>query len=263
MPTEKFTSLLTSGAFKRNQLSEIERSELMNAFAGHGLITDVLGIVDDGKEATVYCCEADPSTGVELLAAKVYRAQRFRAFSKNTSYAGERANLDARSARALKKRSRRGRAIAHLEWVQWEWEVLCRLIDAGADVPEPMAPSSDAILMEFLGDSSGAAPHLRHVELSDADARSALSRLLENVEILLDNHLVHGDLSAYNVLWWDGRAWIIDVPQAIDVRRHPDPYALLRRDVENLERYFERYGLRAGAFLDQVWTRYCRGRLGR
>jgi RIO kinase 1 len=263
MPREKFTSRLTGAGFKRGQLDGIERAELMDAFASSGLITDVLGIVDDGKEATVYCCAASPSTGVELLAAKVYRAQRFRAFSKNTQYVGERTHLDARGARALKKRTRRGRAMAHLEWVQWEWEVLCRLCDAGADVPEPFAPSSDAILMAHIGDANGAAPHLRHVELSDPDARAALSRLLENVEILLDNHLVHGDLSAYNVLWWDGRAWVIDLPQAVDVRTHPDAYRLLCRDVENLERYFERYGLDARGVADRAWSRYQRGRLGR
>ena len=94
MPREKFTSLLTGGAFNREQLDAFERAELMNAFAGQGLITKVLGVVDDGKEATVYCCEADPSTGVELLAAKFYRAMRFRSFSKNTRYVGERANLE-------------------------------------------------------------------------------------------------------------------------------------------------------------------------
>ena len=117
--------------------------------------------------------------------------------------------------------------------------------------------------MEFIGDENGAAPHLRHVELSDNDARVALECLLDNVEIFLDLHLVHGDLSAYNVLWWKGRARIIDIPQAIDVRKHPDPYSLLRRDVENLERYFARYGLTAGCFVDRLWDRYCHGQLGR
>ena len=263
MPREKFTSRLTGAGFTRNQLDGLERAALMTAFGGEGLITDVLGVVDDGKEATVYCCAADPSLGVDLLAAKVYRAQRFRAFSKNSSYLGERANLDARAARAVKKRSRRGKALAHLEWVQWEWEVLCRLFAAGADVPEPLASSPDALLMEFLGDSSGAAPHLRHVELSDADARATLARLLDNVEILLDHHLVHGDLSAYNVLWWEGQAWIIDIPQAIDVRRHSDPFSLLRRDLQNLQRYFEPYGLQVGDFAETIWRRYCHGLLGR
>ena len=31
--------------------------------------------------------------------------------------------------------------------------------------------------------------------------------------------LVHADLSPYNVLWWRDRAWVIDLPQAVDLRQ--------------------------------------------
>src|SRR3954470_15475281 len=41
-------------------------------------IVDVLAQVKGGKEASVYRCAADPSIGVELLAAKVYRPRQFR-----------------------------------------------------------------------------------------------------------------------------------------------------------------------------------------
>src|SRR6478735_1003825 len=41
-------------------------------FYERDLITDVLQEVSSGKEATVYRCAADPSTGVASLAAKVY-----------------------------------------------------------------------------------------------------------------------------------------------------------------------------------------------
>ena len=87
--------------------------------------------------------------------------------------------------------------------------------------------------------------------------------LLQDVELLLDCHLVHGDLSAYNVLWWADRPWIIDVPQSIDLHASRNGYAHLRRDVENLGRYFERYGLSVGSFADTAWHRYLRGQLGR
>ena len=40
-------------------------------FYEQDLITDVLSVTKSGKEATVYCCTADPATGRELLAAKV------------------------------------------------------------------------------------------------------------------------------------------------------------------------------------------------
>jgi serine/threonine-protein kinase RIO1 len=90
-----------------------------------------------------------------------------------------------------------------------------------------------------------------------------LARLLENVEIFLDCHLVHGDLSAYNVLWSGGKAWIIDVPQSLNLHTHRGGFEYLRRDVENLDRYFARYGLSSGAFARRAWDRYVRGELGR
>ncbi|MGH2899198.1 MAG: RIO1 family regulatory kinase/ATPase, partial [Solirubrobacteraceae bacterium] len=236
---------------------------VMQQFGGQGLITDVLGVIGDGKEATVYCCSADPSTGVELLAAKVYRAQKFRAFSGNRKYAGDRVVLDQRAGRAMQARTEKGKRMAHHAWIEWEWETLCRLHDAGASVPNPLAASDDAILMEFIGDPETAAPQLRHVKLEPEQARHALARLLQDVELLLDCHLVHGDLSAYNVLWWAERPWIIDVPQSIDLHASRNGYAHLRRDVENLERYFARYGLSAGNFAETAWHRYQRGQLGR
>jgi RIO kinase 1 len=244
-------------------LAAAEKAEIMSEFGGHGLVRDVVGTIGDGKEATVYLCEADPSTGAQWLAAKVYRAAKLRAFRGGSRYAGERSALDARAKRAMRNATDTGRQIAHREWVTWEWETLCALHEAGADVPAPIAASDDAILMQLVGEGGEPAPQLRHVRLEPAAARTALARLLENVEIFLDCHLVHGDLSAYNVLWCDGKAWIIDVPQSLNLHTHRGGFEVLHRDVANLDRYFARYGLSCGDFARRAWDRYLRGELGR
>lgn len=263
MSKERIGSSLSGAAFTRGMLADQEKAAILQQFGGQGLITDVLGVIGDGKEATVYCCSADPSTGVELLAAKVYRAQKFRSFARARAYAGSRVVLDARAGRAMKTGTEKGRRMAHHAWIEWEWEALCGLHDAGASVPSPLASSDDAILMEYVGDRDGPAPQLRHVELTAEQARTVLDRLLQDVELMLDCHLVHGDLSAYNVLWWQERPVIIDVPQSVDLHASRDGYAHLRRDVENLERYFARYGLSAGDFAESAWRRNLRGQLGR
>ena len=51
------------------------------------LITDVLAVVKSGKEATVYCCAAHPSTELEYVAAKVYRPRMFRSLRNDASIA--------------------------------------------------------------------------------------------------------------------------------------------------------------------------------
>ncbi|MGA7923120.1 MAG: RIO1 family regulatory kinase/ATPase, partial [Thermoplasmata archaeon] len=54
--------------------------------------------------------------------------------------------------------------------------------------------------------------------------------------------LVHGDLSPYNVLLHEGHPVLIDVAQSMPWD-HPQAEALLRRDVTNFARYFQRLGV--------------------
>jgi RIO kinase 1 len=256
------TRLLVSGeGFLRGQLAELERAEVLDQFGAY--VADVLGVVGDGKEATVYACAAVEGARAPFLAAKVYRARKFRAFRGNDAYAGRRTPVGARARRAMDAGTDRGRVFAQQEWVNWEWETLSRLHRFGVSVPAPIARSQIAILMELIGDEGQAAPKLVQVELTPEEAKGALDSLLRDVEDLLDLHLVHGDLSAYNVLWHDGRARMIDVPQAVELHGRPDGFAYFARDVANLERYFAKYGLSAGDFAVRTWHRYERGQLGR
>jgi serine/threonine-protein kinase RIO1 len=89
-------------------LAEVEKTEVLAQFGGQGLITEVIGRIGDGKEATVYLCTAHESVGVEYLAAKVYRAQKFRAFRGGRAYAGERMPLSSRAKRALRNKTDTG-----------------------------------------------------------------------------------------------------------------------------------------------------------
>ena len=69
---------------------------------------------------------------------------------------------------------------------------------------------------------------------------------------------VHGDLSAYNVLLWDGRAVVIDFPQAVVALKNPHAFRLLQRDLERLCQYFAEYGIEADgkALAASMWTRF-------
>jgi RIO kinase 1 len=48
------------------------------------------------------------------------------------------------------------------------------------------------------------------------------NEVLRKVEVLLKHHLLHGDLSAYDILYWEGKVILIDFPQPVDVRSNPD-----------------------------------------
>ena len=227
------------------------------------LISDVLGAVGDGKEATAYGCRGSAEAPFGLALAKVYRAQRFRSFADAAVYRAGEDVRDRRAAKAMAQKTGRGRAMSHHVWVDREWETLCELHDAGADVPTPYARTRDAILMEYLGDERGPAPLLLRCRLDADRARRIFERLLANVELFLSCDRVHGDLSAYNALYHRDRVWVIDFPQSVDARRNPNARDLLLRDVRNLARHFERYGIRhhPEAHARALWSRYRRAQL--
>jgi RIO kinase 1 len=97
--------------------------------------------------------------------------------------------------------------------------------------------------MEFIGDEYGAAPALNEISLARDEAEPLFQRVLENVEIMLDHHLIHGDLSAYNILYWHGDIWLIDFPQAVEARVNPHAYEILERDITRVSEYFARFGV--------------------
>jgi RIO kinase 1 len=67
--------------------------------------------------------------------------------------------------------------------------------------------------------------------------------LVEEIALMLAAERVHGDLSAYNVLWWRERAVLIDFSQTVEIVTHPAARELLVRDITSLATYFRRRGV--------------------
>ena len=216
-------------------------------------ITDVLRRVKGGKEANVYCCAANPDTGLDLIAAKVYRPRAFRQLRNDGRYRQGRELLDERGKvvrnagllYAVRKKSATGKELEHTSWVEYEYQTLLKLWQAGADVPQPISRDKSTILMEYLGELDTPAPTLHSVTLRREEAQPLFDRLLHNVELLLKHGLLHGDLSAFNVLYWEGEARVIDFPQVVEARTNQEAFPIFHRDLARLCQYFDRYGLRA------------------
>jgi RIO kinase 1 len=233
--------------------------------------TDILYRVRPGKEATVYCCPAGPAIGVEYIAAKVYRPRKFRAMTNDWLYKQGRFTIgtdgksafDERTLKAVRQGTRYGKKVDMASWVAHEYNMLTELYELGADVPRPLAMGHNAILMEYLGDATRPAPILQSVELGEAEAVELLERLLWNVEAMLSVYRIHGDLSAYNVLYWQGDVWIIDLPQVVDALENPSAWSLLARDVDHLCSYFLRQGVEVNpaAITADLWERMAQGGL--
>lgn len=213
-------------------------------------ITDVLSKIKAGKEASVYLCKAGEQVKAPYVAAKVFRPRRLRNLKNDQLYRQDRPVLDENGHRivdlgmlkAQKKRSTYGESIRHQSWLAFEFQTLKILHAAGADVPEPYEMGENAILMGYIGDETYAAPTLNTVRLEWEEARRLYQRLLRNLRLMLSQGIVHGDLSAYNVLYWQGQIKLIDFPQAVSPTSHRQSYPLFSRDVRRVCEYFARQG---------------------
>ncbi|MHC4429157.1 MAG: RIO1 family regulatory kinase/ATPase domain-containing protein, partial [Planctomycetota bacterium] len=198
-------------------------AEAMASLIDEGWITEILHQVKSGKEATVYCCRGGPLAEGDHVCAKVYRPLERRAFRNDAVYQTGRMQYahETRVHRALRKGTAAGRMFQAALWLHDEWETLTRLASAGSAVPCPLACNARTIVMEYVGHADRAAPRLHELDLGAGEAGRLVDRLVEEIELMLDCHRVHGDLSPYNVLYREGEPVIIDFPQAVDPRLNP------------------------------------------
>jgi len=219
-------------------------------------LDDVLRLIKGGKEAHVYQCLAHPSV-VDLqqpyIAAKVYRPRKFRNLKNDHLYREGRQNLDADGrgitnngmAHAMAKRTDYGLELLHTSWIVHEYKTMQVLFDAGLDVPRPLVTANNAILMAYIGGDDVPAPTLNSVSLGKQEAQRLFDRVIHNIEGMLARQRIHADLSAYNILYWDGEITLIDFPQAIEPEANRNAFRIFERDVIRVCDYFSRQGVKS------------------
>ena len=234
--------------------------DTLEHFFDEGLIERVIRPINSGKEASVHLCRANPrTTGVELAALKIFHPLDRRDFRDEGLYRDGEWIKERRVRVALEKRTRYGRQVQGSLWVNREWETLATLARArtAVAVPRPIERTEDAILMSYVGDLDVAAPQLRSYRPDGPqEARELVDQIVRTVELMLFHDVVHADLSPYNVLVWDGAITVIDFPQAVDPRANAHAEAFLRRDLDRIAAYAERWGVELDTprISDDLWT---------
>ena len=202
-----------------------------------------LGTLKSGKESEVHLVARSAHGRTSLLAEKRFRAYDRRLFRDTYLYAGGWGEGGRHESRAMKKNTRFGQEHRHRRWIGNEWTNLLHLHAAGVTVPPPVELLEDGYLMAFIGDGVVAAPRLEAVDLDRRTAARVWGDLVDEIGRMLAAERVHGDLSAYNVLWWRDRAVLIDFSQTVEIVTHPAARELLVRDVTSLATYFRSQGL--------------------
>lgn len=151
---------MTFGAVRASEEALLQAA---SGFYCDHVITDVLARVKGGKEANVYCCQAHPGTGLDLIVAGYHLLQAHRTMRNDAIYKEGRLMLDdegkgivrgARIKRAIAEKTEFGREVMTFSWIEHEYDMLQLLHAAAWDVPLPMGHVSNAILMEYLGDTT-------------------------------------------------------------------------------------------------------------
>ena len=125
-------------------------------------------------------------------------------------------------------------------WVRKEYRNLRRMRKAGIRVPRPRAVLNNVLVMDLIGDDSEPSPRLKDITIDDP--KGVFDDLLEMLAVCWQTcDLAHADFSEYNILWYDGEPWVIDVGQAV-VSAHPSSNEFLVRDVTRIVQWINRQG---------------------
>jgi len=125
-------------------------------------------------------------------------------------------------------------------WVRKEYRNLRRMRKAGIRVPRPRAVLNNVLVMDLIGDESEPSPRLK--DITTDDPKGVFDDLLEILAVCWQTcDLAHADFSEYNILWYDGEPWVIDVGQAV-VSAHPSSNEFLVRDVTRIVQWINRQG---------------------
>jgi RIO kinase 1 len=199
------------------------------------LISDrVIDIVDfpisTGKEGNVF---RGVTPDKSLVAIKVYRVSTstFKHISKYILG-------DPR----FKSLSKNRRDIIHA-WTKKEYKNLQRAKRIGINAPRPIKSINNVLVMDYLGSKNLPAPLMKDVVLKNP--QKTFDIIIDFIsKMYKDAELVHGDVSAFNVLMHKNKPYIIDFGQGVLIE-HPNSLEFLKRDIHNVVSYFKKLGVYA------------------
>jgi RIO kinase 2 len=192
----------------------------LNAFVKRGVVEALGSPLGLGKESDVYDAKGRKDARIALKFHRLGRIS-FRQTRRTRGYVAQR---------------------AHTSWIYQarmaatrEFAAMKRARRAGVPVPRPIGQNRHLVAMGMFEGSE-----LSKVSLLPQPAITLRRTLLKLRLLFCEAHLVHGDLSEYNILLANsGKFVFIDWPQSVATS---DPRAgqLLTRDISNVARFFAR-----------------------
>ncbi len=209
---------------------------ILHKLVDGGVLEQVNGPVSTGKEAVIL--HADGVAGNEIYNAEIPAECAVKVYKTTLADFKTRERYIKDDYRFRDRFSKQNpRKVIHM-WAEKEMHNLRRMARHGLSVPRVVALRKHVLVMEFLGSEGKPAPKLKDAKLSSAELELAYDEMVKAMKTLYSQcHLVHADLSEYNVLWHAGSCHIIDVSQSVEPN-HPEGLSFLMRDCVNVTDFF-------------------------
>jgi len=214
---ERFKTL--EGVFDENTFRNLFELESRNVFE------ELLSPLKIGKESNVFTAKK----GTKDIIVKIYRVQNCD-FKRMYHYIRT-------DPRYLYLNNHRRQII--FAWTQREYQNLHKAQKAGVHCPKPLTVRENILVEEMIG-----APALPLKDTPPKNPRKFLQEILVEVQKLYQGGMVHGDLSAFNILNWDEKPYLIDFSQST-LTKTPNSVEMLKRDLTNIAQYFKKLGIKA------------------
>lgn len=240
--------------------------DIFKEYKPHGFNLEFIKNLKSGKEANVVLVQDqkantnDSSINRHLYALKIYKNMDFRSFNNRAEYLSGIFIKHPSLRHAVAKGTELGKQYLESRWINSEIGLIKKLSAKTSHVPKFYASVANSILMEFIGDSKThePSPRLADIKLSIDAAKNVLEQIAESIIMITKLGYVHADLSQFNILIKQDRlkmeseddiinnpkAYLIDFPQAIDIKTNKNAQIKFNHDVETIKRHFKNeYGI--------------------
>ena len=207
--------------------------------SNQGYFEELISPIALGKEANVFLATRQDGTYVVV---KIYRLENCN-FNKMYSYIRS-------DPRFIGLENQKRKVI--FTWVQREYRNLL-VAREKIKVPTPIAFKDNIIIMDFIGEERNAAPMLK--DAPPQNREKFFQEVIDNIMMLLEAGLVHGDLSDFNILNFNEKPVFIDFSQTTTLK-DGDSEELLKRDLKNIFRAFRKIEINEDEVTDKVLEKY-------
>ena len=205
-----------------NNVFDTFTKDTLMKLQAQGHYDELLSPITLGKEANVFTA----TKGEQIVVIKIYRWMNCN-FNTMFSYLAD-------DERYINLKNQKRKVV--LAWVQREFNNL-NIAREYIPVPLPHTVRNNVIVMDFIGDDVTAAPMLK--DKPPKNPKKFYEECKAHLLKLKEGGLVHGDVSAFNILNHNEKPVFIDFSQATTVRS-PRAQELYERDLKQLDAWFTR-----------------------